>query len=296
MKKTSNLADETMKRRQKEALLQDLEIAFFLAGIFAAAVTIALAAESERMECMTMFFVMCGGIILAAYRFRYLAVAVSGIQTCFFAVYKIYQTLFNGQKVSWFSYGWLVIPMLCILSMVLFMQSAYKAEGMSEILERQLQEMTVLDNVTGLYNLKSMYQDLERQMSYSRRNKADLSLLIIQLKYAPELKNILNGIQFDELKKRMAEYVEDSVRLEDRIYSIDKDGSLGVICNCDKPGTEIIERRIREKLLEKDSFADILERSIKVEIKAAAVNYDPDSIENSIEFKKKVENELQYDV
>ena len=296
MKKTNELVDETIRKKQKEALIQDLGIVIFLAGLFAAASMIAATSESDRTENAVMFLLMCGGIILAAYKFRYIAVIFGGIQTCFFAVYKIYQTFFNEQKVTWFSYAWLVIPMVCILSMILFMQSTYKAEAMAEMLERQVREMVVIDSVTGLYNLKSMYQDLERQMAYARRIGVKLSLMIVQLKYASELKNMLNSDQFDELKRTMAEPIEDTIRLEDRLYTIDKNGSVGIICNTDRAGTAVMKRRIQEKLLEKESFADILDCAIKVEIKTGAVEYDQSSIENSIEFKKKVDNELQYDV
>lgn len=296
MKKTSNLVDDTIRKNQKEALIQDLGIAIFLAGLFASAAVLAKSPETDRIENMVMFFVMCGGIILAAYKFRYIAVVWGGIQTCFFAVYKIYQVFFQDHKITWYSYAWLALPMVCILAMILFMQSTYRAETMAEILEKQVREMIVIDSVTGLYNLKSMYQDLERQMAYARRNDVKLSLMIVQLRYAPELKNILNARQFDELKKRMAEHIEDAIRLEDRIYTIDENGSIGIICNTDKIGTTIMKGRIQEKLLEKDSFADILNRPIKVEIRAGAVEYDQNSIRNSIEFKKKVDNEMQYDV
>lgn len=296
MKKTNKFVNDTIRRKHLEAFWQDLGVVVFLGGVFAAAAVIAASSETDRMENVVMFLIMCGGIILAAYKFRYVAVVFSGIQTCFFAIYKIYQTVFNGQKVTWFSYAWLVIPILCTLSMILFMQSAYRAEAMAELLENQIREMIVIDGVTGLYNLKSMYQDLERQMAFARRNHHSLSLMILQLRYAPELKNMLNSHQFDELKRRMTEHVEDTVRLEDRLYSLDRDGTIGIICFCDKKGTEIIKGRIEEKLLDRQSFEGILDRAIKVEIRTGAVEYDQNSIKNSIEFKKMVDNEMQYDV
>lgn len=296
MKKMNKVANETVKKNRKEAFVQDLGMLVFLAGVFAAAAVLAVSPQEQRMENMVMFFVLCAGIILAAYKFPHMAVVCGGVQTCFFAVHKVYQTVFNGQKITWISYAWLIIPLLCILSMVLFMQSTYRAEAMAEMLENQVRDLVVLDSVTGLYNLKSMYQDLERQMAFARRNHITISLMIVQLRYAPELKNILNRDQFDELKRRLAEHIEDNVRLEDRIYSVDEDGSVGIICTCDKAGTAIMKRRIQDKLLDKQSFEGILDRAIKVEIRTGAVEYDQNSIENSIEFKKKVDNEMQYDV
>lgn len=69
--------------------------------------------------------------------------------------------------------------------------------------------------------------------------------MVIELCYAHELQGILTAVQFDMLKKKLAEYIEDRIRLENRIYAIDSKGSVGVICTCDRPGAEVIKGRIK---------------------------------------------------
>ncbi len=295
-KENEKKVDVILRKKRIEFIIQYLGLMVFLGGIFAGAFLIALSEESLKIENIVMYFIMCAGIILASYRFRYIAVILGGMQTLFYTAYKIYQSIVNGFEIELHSYLWLILPLLSIGAMLLFMQTTYKTEMMAEMLEEQIKDMVVIETVTGLYNLKSMYMDLERQMAYSARNEFPLSLMIVQLRYEQELRSILNGSQFAELKRKMAEKVEDSIRLEDRIYAIDENGSLGIICTCGKDGTEIMKRRIRESLNEKESFAGILDKAIRVDIRTGSLEYDKEEIKNAIEFKQKAENELQYDV
>lgn len=295
-KKAENQANLIIRSKQAEAVLQDFALLVFLACILAGALVIAASGGQARIENIVMFLVMGAGIILAAYKARYIAIVLGAVQTLFYTIYKIYQAVANGAEITRASYLWLVLPLLCIAAMLVFMNTTYKTEVMAEMLEEQLRNMVLVDAVTGLYNLKSMYMDLERQMAYSRRNELSLCLMVLELRYVQELKSILNANQFDELKKRMAEAVEDSVRLEDRLYAVDTAGSIGIICTCDKKGAEIMKGRILKKLGEKETFEDILDRAIRVDVRTGCVEYDKEKISNAIEFKQKAENELQYDV
>ncbi|MDC7289745.1 GGDEF domain-containing protein [Blautia schinkii] len=295
-KKAENQANLIIRSKQAEAVLQDFALLVFLACILAGALLIAASGGQARIENIVMFLVMGAGIILAAYKARYIAIVLGAVQTLFYTIYKIYQAVANGAEITRASYIWLVLPLLCIAAMLVFMNTTYKTEVMAEMLEEQLRNMVLVDAVTGLYNLKSMYMDLERQMAYSRRNELSLCLMVLELRYVQELKSILNANQFDELKKRMAEAVEDSVRLEDRLYAVDTAGSIGIICTCDKKGAEIMKGRILKKLGEKETFEDILDRAIRVDVRTGCVEYDKEKISNAIEFKQKAENELQYDV
>ena len=295
-KKDENQANLIIKTKQAESVLQDVGLLVFLGGILAGALVISASEGDARIENVVMFFVLGAGILLASYKARYIAVVLGSVQTLFYTVYKIYQAVANGVEITWMSYIWLVLPLLCIAAMLVFMQTTYKTEVMTEMLEEQLRNMVLVDVVTGLYNLKSMYMDLERQMAYSRRNQLKLSLMIVELRYVQELRSILNAGQFDELKRRMAEAIEDSVRLEDRLYAIDASGSIGIICTCDRGGTDIMKSRILKKMEDRETFEDILDRAIKVEIKTGCFEYDEEKISNAIEFKQKAENELQYDV
>ena len=292
----SNVNDQ-IRAKNRRALLEDVGLLFFLAGVLAAALLVGFSGSDEaRMENLVMFLILSGAVILAAYRFHYLAVILSAVQTCFYAAYKIYTGFMVGGNISIISYAWLFVPMLTVLSMVVFMRSTYQAEVIAEMLGKQLADQVMVDRVTGLYNLKSMYIDLERQIAFSKRNLLPLSLIILELRYKDELTTILSSAQFDALRVTFARLLEDGIRLEDRLYALDAEGRMGIICTCTKDGAELIKNRLIDKLEKTDQFRSILNRALRVEIRAGIYEYQEGTVENAIDLKKKAENEMQYDV
>ena len=89
MNKDSNI-NKKIRKTNLRVLKQDLGLLVFLAGILGACALIAVSSGRERTENLIMYLILCGEIILAAYKFRYIAVVLGGIQTSFFAIYKIY--------------------------------------------------------------------------------------------------------------------------------------------------------------------------------------------------------------
>lgn len=299
MKKTntqSNVNDK-IRAKNRRFLLQDIGLLFFFGGVLASALLVAFSqSDSERMENILMMLVLSGAVVLAAYRFRYLAVTLAAVQTCVYAAYRIYGAFILHEQIALSSYGWLILPVLTVASVTAFMHSTYQAEVIAEMLDKQLTEQVMTDRVTGLYNLKSMYADLERQIAFSKRNRLNLSLMILELRYKDELTSILSTAQFDSLRVILAEVVEDSIRLEDRLYALDEEGKMGIICTCDRAGAEIMKRRIALALEKTNRFQKLLGRAIRVEIRTGIFEYTEGVVENAIDLKKKAENEMQYDV
>ncbi len=288
--------NEKIRRTNIKMLKQDIGLLIFLAGILGTTFLLSKSSGTEYMENLVMLLILYGEVILAAYKFKNIAIVLGGTQTCFYSVYKIYQGALEGQTISYYSFAWLVLPMTCILAMIWFTNVTYETEIITEMLEKQIEERTLTDRITGLYNLKSMYMDLERQMAFCKRNNLPLSLMIVELRYEQELRSILSASQYEDMLRIYAEILEDSIRLEDRIYAIDEKGGIGIICTCNKPGAQIMNKRIVMNLSDPDKFRDLLGKGIRIEIKTGIFEYDSSVITNSIDFKKKAENELQYDV
>ena len=294
---TAKEAQMTIRRRHRDAFLQNLGLMAFLFGIVAAAMTVSLPQGGSKTTYLIMFFSMCAGIWLAAYRFRYLAMVLGGLQILVYTVYQLYGALVGEKHFVLADYAWLVLPGCCIAAMILFMHNVYKAEQLADVLEDKVRSMEVIEPVTGLSNLRSLYMDLERQMAYARRNDLELTLMIFELRYVQELKSIMSGGEFAELKRRMGRLVEETLRLEDRVYAIDDRGSLGIVCvGCGREGARIVRERIVAVLSQKESFEGILDRKLRVDVRVGCCSYDREEIKNAIEFKQKAENELQYDV
>lgn len=289
-------ADGMVRRKRRTALTQNVGLAAFLFGMIAAALTVSQAADGSRTAYLVMFLAACGSVLLAAYRFHYVAVVTGALQTLAYAAYVLYAAI-GGRAIAATDYLWLFLPMLCVAAMSLFMTNTRRVEQVSDLLEGQLQRMELIDPVTGLSNLRSMYTELERRLAYARRNDVEVSLIIFQLRYYRELKSILTAAQLAELKRRMGRMVEETLRLEDRVYAIDDEGSLGVVCiGCGEDGAIIVRDRLKALLTRRESFEGIGDRLLRVDVRAGICTYRQEEIGNVMAFKQKAENELQYDV
>ena len=290
-------AQEAIRARRGGTAAQSVALAVFLTGIAGAALTIALSAGDSLRAYLVMFFAMCACVWLAAYRFRYLAVILGALQMLTYTVYQLYGAIGAGRHFTPADYAWLFLPETCIAAMIAFMSGVHRVEQMADVLEDKIASLEVVEPVTGLPNLRSLYMDLERQMAYAVRNGVELTLIIFELRYEQELRSILTGAQFAQLKRRMGALAEEAMRLEDRVYAIDERGSLGIVCmGCGREGAVTVRNRVRGALSGKESFEGILDRKLRVDVRAGYATYDREEIENAMALKQRAESELQYDV
>jgi GGDEF domain-containing protein len=243
-----------------------------------------------------MLFFTIVAIILVTFSIDIVAFVVVGSQLIFFTAYKLFNLYQNGTIITATSYAWLILSIVIVGSMKLFCLGRERIELENNILKNQVEELVMIDALTGLYNLRSFFYDIDKKIRYTRRNKLPLTLMIIQLRYAQELEKILSKKNYDKLRQRLSEIVGDAIRAEDDQYSIDKDGSLAVLLTCDDKGGELVSNRIRSTIGEKTAFDNIENLSIKVEVRIAFVQYNEDMGNDGVYFKKCVEKELQYDV
>ncbi len=282
--------------RQRSSLIQDLGLFLYLLSIMGAALTIAFCPESRRAEYVILFAVMAASSLLAAYRFWYLAVGLTGLLLLSFTIYTLFQTLTQSAAIVLLDYAWIPLPLLSLFGMLLFAHEMRRIEQTDALLKKQMESVVLLDSLTGLYNQRALYIDLQRQMAFSYRNLNPISLMIVRLRYADELHSLLRTNQFGQLVQRVGEILSEAVRIEDRCYCVDaQTGEFAVILTCGKADSEFVRKRIEAACSQKDAFSGIIDNSIRVDLRIACVEYE-EGIANAIEFKHKVDSELQYDV
>ncbi len=277
-------------------IMQDLGILFLLICLFVASLITANAPESFTVQYVLLLLGLFLVILLAAYKVNYLATVCAGFEVLVFLVYKIYEASANNTSIIWTDYLWLFLPMLTLGAMLLFLRANTRIELANDVLREQVEELVMINPLTGLYNLRSLYNDLERDMAHAARHDLPLCLLILRLRYEAELRSILSKNSYEQLLQRLATIVEDLLRREDKVYSIDFSGSIGIILTSDKAGVEVVINRIKHSIAEKNAFAGITDKPIKVELAMGAFQFDKGIIRSAMEFKQRAEGEIQYDV
>lgn len=285
------------KHKSYGYLYQDVGMVLLLACLFTGAMTVSYTPKALLFEAVLMFLGIFGALLLTGFKLLSLSCVLAGLEILIYTAYRLYLFLSYETEIPLISFVWIFLPILSVTSMYMFVSGNRRLELENDILREQVEELVMVNPLTRLYNLRSLYHDLQIQVSYAERNKLPLSLMVIVLRYESELKSILSRQNYERVIQRLAQIVSDTVRIEDKTYSTDNKGSLAIIMTCDKEGSEIAMRRLRSRISEPDAFSGIADNAIKIEVKMASMEYSLEEFgDNMIQFKQRVENELQYDV
>ena len=225
-----------------------------------------------------------------------MGVLAAGTQVSAWAAYKLYRLYTAGTPLYAGDALWLPGALLLVGGVCLYQFGSSRLEMENDQLRGQVEALVMTDALTGLYNLRTLYRELPVQWSAAVRYGTPMSLMLVQPRHVQELHSFLPQRKFEMLRQRMATLVQEHLRLEDRLYALDESGTLGLVLMTDQAGCEVIKNRLRSALEDPEAFRGIVEENILVSVRIAAKQADGESGQNPIDFKKRVESELQYDV
>lgn len=218
-----------VKKRTTGYLLQDAGLVLLLLCIGGAALAVGIVEEALKIEFVVMLMGTFLAILLAGFKLTGISVVTGAFEILLYTAYKLFSFFTYARKIEPICYVWIVLPLLSVGAMAAFIYGSRQTELENDVLKEQVEELVLVNSLTGLYNLRSLYIDLQKQVAYSERNHMTVSLMIVKLKFGQELKKVLSRRNFEALIQRMAVIITDAVRLEDRTYSLDNEGMVGVI-------------------------------------------------------------------
>ena len=287
-----------MKRDKKNYnyLTEDLGMLVFLATIFFSVLIVCNSEKEFLIENNIMMLIMFFSIICTVFFNPTVGIIIAASVILTFTAYKLFNMYDYGIKITIHSYAWLILPILSVGSITLYKKGSEKIEIENSILKQQVEELVMVDPLTGLYNINSFYHDVLIQIQYTKRNNIPFTIMIVKLRYEQELKRVLSKTNYEVLLKRLARILEDVLRLEDKSYSLDENGEFGAILTCDGEGANIVKNRLRANIEKREAFDGITYKSIRISVQIAFIQYNVEMGNDIMGYKEKVESELQYDV
>ena len=286
-----------MKANKYEGkILHDIGISIVFAMLFLCSLLTARAGEELFTENLVMTIAVFIIALLAVYQFVTLSIVLVSVTTVTYIGVKIFLKISQNADIAGSSFLWFVLPGLTVVGSVLYVNGQKKLQTENALLKRQVEELIMIDPLTNLYNLRSMFMDIQTQVSFAERNNQHISLMVIKLKYHEQLKKVLNQNQYEQVLVKVSKYVVDTVRLEDRVYAIDDIGSLAIILTTDALGCKSVVMRLRNKLDNTEAFMDIASQPIRVEVKIGYLEYNKEEFQRDARlFLSKVEEEASFD-
>lgn len=277
--------------------LRDTGTAVFLAALLGTLLLNMLAPDASRMT----YLMLTGlGFVCVACGFMgypYLMAVLAGVLSGAWTVYKLYAVYAEGAPLLFpFDHLWILAPLVLVSGVALFEAGSARLVRENAVLRRQVEESVLIDTITGLENLRALYRELPMMLNQCARHRQPLSLMLVSLRHAQELRAFLTQRQFGMLRQRLAERIAGTVRLEDRLYAIDESGTVALLLIADDEGCEAAKRRLRAVISEPDAFRGVTAEEIQIAVRIAHRLCDKASGMSPIEMKLAVEAELAYDV
>lgn len=283
--------------KSDSGLVSYLGIGLLMLSFILAVVVTAYTGSEHLAENLVMTVSLAVAVVITVAGYLMMAVIVAAVATMVFAGLKIYSIMVLSSEIVPVSFLWMIIPAMCVVGIALYVKRYSPLTLENALLKKQISELVMIDPVTGLYNLRSLFMDIQTQISYAERNDSPISLMILRLRYPAEMKKVLKASQYDQVVKQLSMLIVDTVRLEDRVYSIDENGGFGIILTCDREGTKLVEKRLRKKLDDPKWFEGISDKQIRTEVRIGYLQYEKAKYNrNANEFKDDVEEEVNYDM
>lgn len=275
-------------------LYQDLGLFIFIIAVIAAAMITAISGSVLLYQHIAIMIGMAAAVLLAGLRARVEGIVVCGVTILVFAVYKLYNRFAYNIPIEWTAYIWPFVIILALFGITLFVSYFTQIEGINSILNLRLDQLTVMDPLTGLENNRAMVSSLARYMALSERKGTEMGLMMVRLRYAEELKKVLTATQFNELRHNLAITVQDVIRMEDRVFSTDEDGSLGIIYF--STGASFLKGRILTAIDKKNMLPDLNEQLLTVDLSIVYKQYEKELGKDAMRFINELEKEFAYEV
>jgi diguanylate cyclase (GGDEF)-like protein len=113
-------------------------------------------------------------------------------------------------------------------------------------LESRLRELSVTDEMTGLYNQREFFNLLEREVEKYKRNSRDLSLCFIDLDKFKQFNDQQGHLEGDQALKKVAEFMKKSVRHHlDLVFRYGGDEFAIIMSEVSPEKGRVIAERIR---------------------------------------------------
>ena len=135
-------------------------------------------------------------------------------------------------------------------------------------LEKELLELSITDGLTGLHNQRHFYNELDKEMERSKRQRTTLSLLLFDLDDFKVFNDIHGHLEGDKVLRNVAQIVLRSIRRMDSAYRYGGDEFTVILPGATQDEGAQVAERIR-KTLESTPYLQRIRLSIGL------VEYDP---------------------
>ncbi|MFD2614377.1 diguanylate cyclase domain-containing protein [Paenibacillus gansuensis] len=214
-----------------------------------------------------------------------------------YGTFTLYRTAVTGGVVELQTYFWLIMTPIYTLTTWLLTYANKAIQAENARLKKATVSLATMDEHTNLKNIRSFQKDATIFMALSKRYQIPLTLVVANVKYWDEIKQMISEDQMTEAIFDVSSLSQTTIRTNDSLYMLNSNNpTWGMLLFTDREGANIVIDRLRDKV-EDLNMQDYAGRfSVELDLRIGAVEYDETAIESPLDFISQARKQLEYDV
>lgn len=153
----------------------------------------------------------------------------------------------------------------------------------------RIQELTITDDCTGLYNVRHLYKLLENRVEAASRDSSPFSLIFVDLDHFKHVNDVHGHLVGSHLLREVGQTLRASLRKQDLVFRYGGDEFVAMLPGTDKRAAQYVAERLWKSLRER-RFGSVLELEVRASFGVASWPEDGGSVHEII----KAADEMMY--
>ena len=145
----------------------------------------------------------------------------------------------------------------------------------------RIQELTITDDCTGLYNVRHLYSLLEARIDHGARDTTPFSLIFIDLDHFKLVNDAHGHLVGSHLLREVGQTLRATLRKQDLVFRYGGDEFVVMLLGADKRAAQFVAERILKNLRER-RFGNVLSLEVRASFGVATWPEDGNSVHQII--------------
>lgn len=140
--------------------------------------------------------------------------------------------------------------------------------------ERKFRKLSITDELTGLFNVRYFYHELDAEIERSDRYSSPLSLVFVDIDDFKIYNDRYGHLEGDQVLRKVAQVIQSCMRGSDSAYRYGGDEFVGILPETREPGATVLAERI-QKIIETHKFLPNPDKAVPMTVSVGFAEYTP---------------------